>query len=113
MSDLIYSVPLGITYNFLIQKFADILFADLSVNDRFQKTQVLLIVSGVLGIVLAQTIFTYNKRFKNSIVKKGLIIGGIILILYPGFTSWNKINNETKFLLVGVIFGGLLWYSYK
>ena len=111
--DLVFSIPLGIIYTIFFQKLGDIMFCNLPYNDKYQKYLTFLFLAGVIGIVLAQTIFTYNKTFKNQIIKHGLIIGGIILILYPTLTYWDKMTDETKLLVIGIALGGLLWYSYK
>lgn len=113
LAGLIYSIPLGIIYSVFIQKFSDVMFANLPYNDKYQKSSIFLFLAGIIGIVLAQTIFTYNRTFKNEIIKEGLVIGGIILILYPTLTYWDKMTNETKLIVIGIAFGALLWYSYR
>lgn len=112
VGDLVFSVPLGIIYTIFFQKLGDVIFPNLSYTDKYQKYLIFLLVAGLVGIILAQTIFTYNKTFKNQIIKHGLIIGGIILLLYPTLTYWNKMTDETKLLVIGIIFGCLLWYCY-
>ena len=113
LTDLVFSVPFGIIYVIFIQKFADVIFCDDTYNDRYQKSLMLLFLAGVTAIILAQTIFTYNKTLQNEIIKHGFIIGGIILILYPIIIYWDKMTNETKLIVIAVIFGGLVWYFYQ
>lgn len=105
LSNLIYSIPLGIIYSIFIQKFGEMVFTN-------QKYLLFLFLAGVIGIILAQTIFTSNRALKNEIIKQGLIVGGIILILYSILTYWDKMTNETKLIILGIILGFSLWYSY-
>ena len=113
ITDLIFSVPLGIIYTLFIQKLSDVLFTSLPYNDKYQKSLILLFIGGIVGIILAQTVFTYNATYKNNIIKQGLIIGGIILILYSTLTHWDKMINETKLLIIGISLAMLFWYCYR
>lgn len=113
LNDLIYSIPLGVIYSLFVQKLCDVIFGDYRYNEKNQKYIMLLFISGVVGIILAKTIFTSNKKFQNKIIKDGLIIGGIILILYTVLSYWDKMTNETKLLIIGVVLGGLFWYCYN
>ena len=113
VTNFIFSVPIGIIYSIFANKLADVLFANAPTNEKYQKSIVLLLFAAVIGIVLAETIFTYNKTLQNTIVKQGLIIGAIILLIYPTLAYWNKMTNETKLIDIGIILGVLLWYCYR
>lgn len=112
ITDIIFSIPIGIIYSIFIQKLSEVIFTDLPYNDKCQKSASLIFFAGIIGLVLAQTIFTYNKTFQNKIVKHGLVIGGVILILYSIINYWNKMTDEIKLIIAGIALGSLLWYSY-
>ena len=111
--DLLFSVPLGIIYAIFFQKLGDIMFSNLSHNDKYQKYSMFLIFTGVIGIMLSQIVFNYYNIQKNKIIKHGLIIGSIILILYPTLVFWDKMTDEMKLFVIGIALGSLIWYCYN
>jgi hypothetical protein len=113
VADLLLSVPLAIIYCVFILKLTDVMYSDLPYNDRWQKSLVTLFIAGVVGIVIARTIFSQNTRTQNKIIRDGLTIGGIILVLYPTLTYWDKMANEGKLVVIGIALGWILWYSYR
>jgi hypothetical protein len=66
--DIIIGLPIGIVYAIFMNKLADVLFEDLPYREKFQRAMITLFVSGILGIVLAQTIFS-NSVLKNRSIK--------------------------------------------
>lgn len=111
--EIIISFIFAIIYVIFIHKTADVIFTNMNSNDKYQYSLILFISVGIAGIVLAETVFTNNNILKNIIIKYGLIIGGIILLLYPTLTYWNKMTNQTKLIVAGVALAAIIWYCYK
>ena len=112
-TDIIFAIPLGLLFYMFVEKLAEVVINYLDHDDKANKIILLLFVSGIVGIVLAKTLFMYNKTLKNKIISNSLMIGGFILVLYPTLTNWSKLSNEIKLLVIGLILFSLMIYSYE
>ena len=113
MNAIIYGAPFGITYSLFIHKLTDVILGNAMTNEKYQTKILILFLSGVLALILACTIFTYNKKYRNSAIKTGFIIGAMLLILYSVFTNWDKVNDDTKLIMSGFSLVGISWYLYN
>lgn len=111
-NEVIFALPLGLIYYVFVQKLAEVVFPGQNDKSR-QSTLAFLVVAGIVAIVVALTFFANNKTYKNATIKNGLVVGGIILLLYPTLTNWDTLANETKLLLIGALLAGLVWYVYR
>ena len=110
--DIIFAIPLGLLFYMFIEKLTEVIIGCLDCDDKTNKIILLLFVSGIVGIVLAKTLFTFNKALKNKIISNSLMVGGFILVLYPTLTNWSKLSNEVKLLVIGLVLFSLMIYSY-
>jgi H+/Cl- antiporter ClcA len=110
--DFACGITLGVIYDTFIHKIATVGFGSLPYNERYQKIMCTVFIFGILGIVLAQTLFHKNKKFKNRIVRIGLISGSLSLLFHSTINNWDKLSDNTKLIIYGLIIGGLIWYSY-
>lgn len=58
--------------------------------------------SVILGVVL-----------KKDAVSTGIVIGGVLLILYGTIRYWRHADNILKFVLLGIALATLIWLGYK
>lgn len=110
--DIILSIPIGIIYNFLINKLVNVMFDQMTYTERYQKSLIFMFVIGLIGLVLAFTLFKNHPIFKNRPLRFGLILGSILLIFYSIISNWNRMDDITKIVVFGIVFGLLILYSY-
>ncbi|AYV78405.1 MAG: hypothetical protein Edafosvirus12_4 [Edafosvirus sp.] len=108
--DALFAIPIAIIYDVLCYKIADVSFKDLPYKDKFQNTLTFLFVAGLIAIIIGQTLFKTNSNYKNPILQKGFVLGGILLIIYTILMNWDKMTDENKLLIIVIIFGMLLWW---
>jgi hypothetical protein len=106
------SIPIAIIYNLFTSKMAEIFTKDYQMKEKVQKTLIIQIISGITALVLAFMVFG-KERFKNLIVKYGLLLGGGILLGYSLFCNWDIIEDNTKLIAIGCLLVALVLYSYK
>jgi hypothetical protein len=109
---LIISIPIGIIYNLIIGKFANMFTSNLEYNDKIQKKVIIELLGGIVALVIAFMVFGSN-MFENKIVKYGLILGGLILLFYSSICSWDVMNDVTKLLMLFLLMLFCMLCSYK
>lgn len=67
---------------------------------------IIAIIFGLIGIVAGIIL-------QKETVGVGLLIGGIVTILYGTIRYWQHANNTLKFILLGVVLAVLIWIGYK
>ena len=107
----LWIVPIGLTYNWFIQQLAEVLFADTEKNRIDYIYNFILFVS-IVSIVIAYTTLTSNKRYKNDIIKYGILLGSAILVIYSSNVYWKDITNESKLLVISALLAILFLYAY-
>lgn len=98
-----------IMYNFFIHHLASTMYRNLSYNKKHSKGIVLLILSGVIGIVLAKIVLKNG----NKVINKGLFYGGCLLILSGILINWSSTTDELKLMLTGGLLIGLIWFAHN
>jgi Ca2+/Na+ antiporter len=111
--DITLYLSIAIIYNLFVHNLASMSYKDLQYEDKQDKTIVMLIIFGIIGIAFSKLVIDKNNKYKNSIVSQGLYFGGILLILTAIFTNWQSLTEELKLLLISVVFGLIVWYSYN
>ncbi len=71
--------------------------------------KIVFIVSVIVGILAVITGFI----LKKDVVNQGILVGGILLIIYGTLRYWRYANNILKFVLLGLVLGVLIWIAYK
>ena len=112
LKDIIIAVPIGIIFNVFVQKLASLILYDIPYEEKYQKTIILLFIAGIVGILIAQTMFSKNARYKNRAMRYGLTFGSALLLIYSLITNWDKMDDSTKLVIMGIIMSGLIWYCY-
>lgn len=112
LTDIIISIPIGITYNIIINKLADIVNEKEEYSKKIQRNLMITFTGGVLAIIIGYIIFDKNKHFKNRAIRYGLYTGSIILLTHTLFYNWNILANDTKLLLMALALIILFWLAY-
>jgi hypothetical protein len=109
----IMTVPIGILYNIFVTKLSEIMTTSLVYEDRIQKHLIFCFIGGLVGYVLAMTIFEKDGILENTSAKYGIAIGSSILILNSLISNWMILQNDTKLFIIGMLFVFSLVISYK
>jgi len=111
--DVVIYVSIAIIYNLFVHNLASISYKDLQYEEKHQNTIVMLVLFGGIGVLISKIMDDKNKKYKNSVVSKGLYYGGILLILTSLVANWDSINEELKLFGVAGALGCLIWYGYN
>jgi hypothetical protein len=109
----ILSFVVGIVYYIFITQIMLVLSEDMPYLDKLHQILVGCIIFGILGLVIANTILKNTSGIKNGVLRTGVNLGSFFLIFYALVCNWNHVDNATKLTLFGMLFGGIIWYSYK
>lgn len=110
--DIIFGLLFSFIYVIFINKSVSLFLSDMTYGDRFQQSILIIFMIAILSLTLAYTVFSKHDVYKNDVVKLGLTFGSIWIIFHSLFINWNIINEEMKLLVIGVIFGIIIWCSY-
>jgi hypothetical protein len=113
VTDIAIGLPIGIMYNIFCHKVGEIINANFEYKEKVQRNLILTFVTGVLAIVLAITVFSEHKKFKNRAIKFGLYVGAILLLFHTLLYNWTILENDTKLFIILSALVGLIWYSYR
>ncbi|MDP3734246.1 MAG: hypothetical protein Q8R37_03375 [Nanoarchaeota archaeon] len=67
---------------------------------------IIAVIFGLAGIVTGIIL-------QKETVGVGLLIGGILTILYGTIRYWQHANSTLKFILLGIVLAVLIWIGYK
>jgi len=109
----IYPIGIAIMFYLFCDQLSDVLYKSNGFNERIKNTMIMFIVAGVIGLALAQTIFKTNSSLKNPNIKLGIEIGSVFLIIYSILRNWYSVTTDIKLIIIGIIFGIIIWCSYK
>ncbi len=112
LKDIIIAIPIGVVYNFIVNRAINVSFGQMAYSEKYQKSLIFMFVIGLIGMILAFTLFKNHPMFKNRPLRMGLIFGSSILIFYSMITNWEKMDDITKIIMFGIILISLVWYSY-
>lgn len=113
LSDIIISVPIGITYNIIIHKTGEILNDNKNYKDKIQKNLLLSFGGGMFGIIMASVLFGDKSKYKNRAVRLGLYIGSTLLLIHSIGYNWTLMENDTKIIIMIITLASLIWYTYS
>lgn len=110
---IIIFLSIAILYNIFIHYLANMMYKDLPYEEKFKKSNVFLLIAGILGIILSILVLKKNKKYKDSIISIGLGIGGSLLIIISIVSNWENISNAIKIWTSGLCLIGLIWVANK
>lgn len=111
-SDVVLSIPIGIIYNMMIHKIGEIFNSDLNYKDRVQRNLLILFGGGILGLILAMSVFGTKNKYKNRALRYGLYIGSCLLLGHSIMYNWGIMQNDSKFIVMSLVLSFLIWYTY-
>ncbi len=111
--DIILYVSIALMYNIIVHNIASVAYKDQQYEEKHTNTIIMLILFGGIGIIISKLLTTKFPSYDNVYLNYGLYYGGILLILTAVFSNWNKITEEMKFIVLGLLFGVLIWFGYK
>lgn len=112
ITDLILSIPFGIIYYFFIDKLINVSLDEIGYDNKYQQSLIIIFIIGLIGLILAFTLFKNNPYFKNRTLQFGLILGNVLLLFYSIISNWNDIDDFTKVIIFSIMLGILIWYYY-
>ena len=84
-------------------------FEEFQPRENFYKRNVFIILTilGVLSIILGTLVKNLHA------LSFGLMLGGLIDIVYAIIRYWANMNEYFRFIILGILLGILIWISYK
>jgi H+/Cl- antiporter ClcA len=110
--DIFIYISIAIIYNLFVHNLASITYEELQYDEKHDNTIIMLVIFGIAGIIVSRCI-NKNKKYNNKYAKNGLHYGGILLSLTALLSNWSDIGSEIRVLGFSVVFGLLIWYSYR
>lgn len=111
--DVIYFVIIGLIYCLFVYKFVEVIFKNQPYRDRTQKALVAYFTIGLIGIIIALALQYKFTNYNNPIIRKALIFASVLMILYATVLNWDKMSEEAKLIIIGIILVAIIWYVYK
>ncbi len=106
-------ICIALVYNFFVHYMASTLYKNSNYHEKNQGTNSLLIVAGIAAMVVSKVILKEGQKYRDSVVSKGLMFGGFLLLLTVSLISWGTVSDETRLLITGAGFAGLLFFANK
>src|SRR3989338_3370049 len=110
---IIVSVIIGILYNIFVQKIGETFSDNERYSEKTKRILVICFIGAIIGFLLAKTLFTSNKKFKNKIMRYGLYIGSALLLFQTLFCNWHMMDNDVKMFVLLIVMGIFIWIAYS
>jgi uncharacterized membrane protein len=104
---------IALIYNIFVHYLASTAYKNYSYTDKVQNTNALLIVFGITGIVASKLVLKKDQKYSDSVVSRGLLFGGLLILLTVAMINWGDISDETRLLLTGSGFLLVLYLTNK
>lgn len=111
-NDIIFAIPIATIFNVFVYKISDIMYKDYQCKERYQKSATTLFVAGIIGIIIAQTVFNKKNKLNNRAVRFGLLGGSCLIIFYSVIKNWDLLDDVTKLIIFGILFSIIIAWSY-
>ncbi len=78
-----------------------------AVEDRYETNVfIALVILGVMGLILGVLL-------KLEAVSTGLLLGGLMTLLFATMRYWARLFDYARFIILGVVLVILIWIGYK
>ncbi len=111
-NDILFAVPIAISFCVLVFKIVDILYKDEQCREKYQKTATTLFVIGLIGIIISQAIFNKQNNLNNRAVRFGLLAGSVMIIFYSVVRNWDLLDDITKLIIFSILFSVVIGWTY-
>lgn len=108
--DIIITITIAIMYNLLVHSIASAGFKDMQYSEKQQNTIIMMVIFGAIGVLVSKYLEKKNKIQTN--ISKGLLYGGILLVIMAIMINWSDIASELRMFVIVLIFGIIVWYDY-
>ena len=98
---------ISIMYCVFFERVAEMLFKHQPMCTRNSNRFVCTFVIGIIGIGLSR----YFAK-KNTALKYGFLLGGILLASKMTISYWTQMNQELQVAIIGFGFAVTIWYAY-
>lgn len=112
ISNLFVGGIIGLIYYLIICQISNNIFLENKNIYSMQNSILFLYFGGIIGLFLGINMFSRHNKFENTSIKIGLYLGSAMLLFNSMITNWNKMNSQTKLLLLGINLGLIVWFSY-
>lgn len=99
-------ISIAVMYNIFIHYLANVIYKDKNYEEKIRNSTALIVIASILAIVISNVL-------ENKLIKKGLLIGGVILMLTIIMANWERMEDGVKIIASGGCLLGLIWYSCK
>lgn len=104
---------IAIMYNLFVHSTASVMYRDYPYIEKHSNTILFIVIAGIIGIAISKLLLNDNKKYKNSVLSKGMFYGGVLLIATAIIANWEDATDEMKIGSVGCGLFFLIWLSYK
>jgi len=104
-------LSIAFLYNILVHNIASFLYKDQQYDEKNKSVTTFIIIAGIFAIVISKLI--EDKDNKHILVVKGMMIGGILLLITVLLVNWENITEEIKIIMMMGIFGYILWIAFN
>lgn len=111
MVDLLLAVPIGIIYNMIVHESANVFNDKFTYKNRVQRNLLMIFGGGLIGLVIAM--FCLSNSTSSVALRYGLYFGSILLLAHSVMYNWEIMQNDTRIIVMILILGVLIWYSYS
>ncbi len=111
VKDTVIGIPLSVLLYLLIEKMIIVTTCEDQFSERVQKTFVISLVVGLAMIGLGLSIFGTGK-LKNGAMEIAFYGTGGLLIFTSTVFNWDKMDDQTKIVILGIVTLYLIMYSY-
>lgn len=111
--DIGVATPIGVLYTIIVQKIGEILTKDIKYDERVQKTLIIAFLGGIIGYIVAMSLFDKGSVLENRGVKYGMFFGSSLLIVNVIVFNWGSLDNDTKLFIMGFVLSAVIIISYR
>lgn len=108
-----YGGVIGIIYYLIICQISNNIFLENQIpahlSDSQQKSIMFIYFGGLIGYYLGSK----GIKKENGSLKIGLFFGSALLVFNALIVNWDKMDSQTKLLLLGINFGLLIWNTFN
>lgn len=109
--DIIITITIAIMYNLLVHSVASAGFKDMQYVEKQQSTVIMMVIFGAIGVLVSKYLEKKNNTATN--ISKGLLYGGILLVIMAIMVNWTDIATELRMFIIVLIFGLVIYYDSK
>jgi hypothetical protein len=108
-----YGGIIGIIYYLIICQISNNIFLENQIPIKLSESQQKSIMFIYFGGLIGYYIGSKGMKKENTSLKIGLYFGAALLVFNAIIVNWDKMDSQTKLLLLGINFGLLIWNTFN